>query len=261
MGKYQLDYEVDFLIIKDHIELLYKNNKREITYVIDALKKDVQKLEVEVESFVQLSKYTNLSTEALSASKSKIIGGVYVVKASLNEYLFKRKDFKSSCTNGTYNYNVVNSRPCDIYLTLEKREKCGKTFNEFSEIMDQIVAMNDRINLTDRDIEQLREFSEQLINIYKHVLNCFGDYFEVIEQSRETLKQIDPDLYHPKITDVIIHTATHGELRTIYAPLYQDQRLIEEIINSYTRGSYTKQKIVSLLSGNMMTEIIGKIER
>ena len=53
-----------------------------------------------------------------------------------------------------------------------------KRINEFSEIMDKIVAMDDRINLRDGDVEQLREFSEELINIYKHVLNCFGDYFD-----------------------------------------------------------------------------------
>ena len=261
MRRYQQDYEGDFLLIKRQIEKFYQDNKREITYVIEALKTDVQKLEVEVESFVLLSKYKNQSIEALLVSKSKIIDGIYIVKASLNEYLTKQKNFKPSCTNGTYNYNDVTTKPCKIYLTSDKRGKCGVTFNEFSEVMDKIIAMKDGNNLTDGDIEQLREFSEQLINIYKHVLNCFGDYFDIISQSLEDLKLIDPDLYHPTITDAIIHTATPGELRTIYAPLYQDQRLIEEIINSYTRGSYTKQNIVSLLSGNMMTEIIGKIER
>ena len=251
---------MDFKIIREQIKVLYDNNKREITYIIEALKTDIQKLEVEVESFVQLSKYKNQSNEALLVSKSNIMGGIYFVKASLNEYLVTQRNFKRSCTNGTYSYNDANSRPCNIYLTVNKREECGATFNEFSELMDKIVAMKDS-DLTDGDIAQLRDFSEQLIIINKSVVTCFGDYFDVISQSLEDLKLIDPSLYHPTVTDVIIHTATPGELRTIYAPLYQDQRLIEEIINSYTRGSYTKQKIVSSLSGKMMTEIIGKIER
>ena len=260
LERYQQDYEVDFEIIRDQIKDLYDDNKREVTYIIEALKMDVQKLEIEVESFVQLSKYKNQSKEALLVSKSNIIGGIYFVKASLNEYLVTQRNFKRSCTNGTYSYNDASKRPCNIYLTVNKREECDVTFNEYSELMDQIVAMKDS-NLTDGDITQLRDFSEQLINMNKYVVTCFGDYFDIISKSLEDLKLIDPGLYHPTVTDVIIHTATPGELRTIYAPLYQDQRLIEEIINSYTRGSYTKQKIVSLLSGNTMTEIIGKIER
>ena len=120
---------MDFLIIKDHIELLYKNNKREITYVIEVLKKDVQKLKVEVESFVQLSKYTNQSIEALSVSKSKIIEWCLRCESFSQRISGQTKETTNrSCTNGTYNYNVVNTRPCAIYLTLEKREKCGKTY-------------------------------------------------------------------------------------------------------------------------------------
>ena len=236
--------------------LLNQDNKRKITYIIDMLKYDLGKLTIEVQEFIQLSNYNNRSLEALLVRKDNIVNDIYVVKASLGEYLIKQKNYEPISAN-----NAHTDRPSKIYLTPQKRQRCGTTLREFTKVIDDVTEMKGIKNLTNDDIQKLQELSKQMQILIGDVVTCFGDYFDVISQSLDALEEINPDLYHETITEPIIHKASPGELRTIYAPLYQDQRLIEGIINSYTRGLYSKQDIVRQLSGNTMTEILGKIER
>ena len=261
LERYLLDYEVDYNFVRSKVDDLETDYQDKIGYVIVKLKTDVQQIRTLAKEFVQLSMYGNKFSEALRTSKNRIIEEIYIVNASLDEYLVKRKLHDTDCTDEESAMHDGNDKPCHLYVREEQRVVCESVFNEFTQVMDDILTLEGLQELTTEDVDMLRRNSEKLLDVSEVVVVCFGDYFEKVSESIKVLKEIDPELYQEQITDTIINKARPGELRTIYAPLYQDQRLIEEIINSYTRGYYTKEKVVSLMSGNMMTEIIGRIER
>ncbi len=255
--RYRLDYATDYHTIRNRIVALQHEVSRSVGPIVTNLKLHLTELKSEAEGFIELSNYAVPSDKLLLWSKTAILKKICFLSSLMQEYTLRQgtKTDESLCSDD------AQDLPCEIYSSTEKERFCADVRAQFTNVMNSTLPFQGKEQLSQEDVATLRGHCSRYLHIFDTIMDCFGDYFSVIEESILALDLVNPDLFDLEIKKPIIRRATPAELRVIYAPLYQDQRIIEEVINSYTRGSLTKQQILQHLSKNLMIEVISRIER
>ncbi len=146
--------------------------------------------------------------------------------------------------------------PCRLFIDKARNVSCTETIESFLDLLSGINSFD----VTNGSIMIFRERSLVYLGIANRVQKCYGDYFTTVKNVSMDLQSIKPVTFNDIRKDLQLD-ATSSELRAMYAPLYQDQRMIEEIIRSYKSGRMTKNDIVEQLAGNQMAGIASRIER
>ncbi len=146
--------------------------------------------------------------------------------------------------------------PCRLFIDRARNVSCTETIESFLDLVSGINSFD----VTNGSIMIFRERSLMYLDIANRVQKCYGDYFTTVRNVSMDLQSIKPNSFD-KVKEDLQLEATSSELRAMYAPLYQDQRMIEEIIRSYKSGRMTKNDIVEQLAGNQMAGIASRIER
>ncbi len=259
--RYRIDFSIDYNNIRERIRELDVEYHSTIGRLVKTAKHRLQELRTRSVEFTELIAYKNASEETINMSKDQILKTLHFVKAELKEFtLIRDEDFaaskwtkKDACDK--------DHIPCRLYLPRERREVCEKMLDGYVESLDDTLTLENVTILSDEDWDALKLFTERTVHRLEDITDCFGNYYHVIAESIDALDRVHPDLFVSEIRERLVRTASTSELRLMYAPLYQDQRQIEEVINSYARGTFTKQQVVKQLSRGLMTEVVARIDR
>ncbi len=272
ISRYREDYEADFQQIYEFVSNLQGAIERKFGTLLNVLELSVQRSIQYLETAIEVSHYDltlDINLKAFQTTMNEIRKDSYAIQSLLDGFMTDKITWMNLA--GSYNGDCTDAsdprqccidrrnkpdRPCRLFIQNSKNDSCTKTIESFLRLLNSVNSFD----ITNGSILSFRENSKQYLDIANRVQTCYGDYFTMVRNVSVDLQKVKPESFDKEVEDLQLDAST-SELRTMYAPLYQDQRMIEEIIRSYKSGRMTKNDIVEQLAGNQMAGITSRIER